>query len=409
LWGKRKEDKYPYLLNNDVRTTKNWKELKPVAPYYFFVPKDFALQEEYDKFWKVTDIFKMWSSGVKTSRDKLVIGFTKEEILQRMVIFKSSLTDDFIIKTLKINDTRDWSLSESRKKCKREKLEDRIVPYSYRVFDNRLICYSFNLIEPGCNRIEIMKHLINENIALSTTRLLSSQMFCHVFVTKNISDICYNSNKTKEVNYFFTLYLYPDEPVRAIHELPLQKDLEEKERTTNFKPEFLKTIYETLGKEPTPEEVFFYIYAVLFSTTYRKRYEEFLKIDFPRIPLPSNLEYFQEMSNLGKELADLHLLKHPLLSETEIGFPKGGSKKVEKIKYDEGNKRVYINKEQYFENIDSKVWIYKIGAYQVMEKYLKDRKKRKLSLDDINHYMKVAKAIKLTIQIQGKIDEIFCK
>jgi len=174
---------------------------------------------------------------------------------------------------------------------------------------------------------------------------------------------------------------------------------------SNFNPEFSKALKESLGVQPTPEEIFYYIYAVLYSPTYRKRYEEFLKIDFPRVPLPSNYEVFKELSKLGKELVDLHLLKHPDLEKTDVGFPKSGSNKVEKVGYVEESQRVFINKEQYFEGVSREAWEYQIGAYQVMEKYLKDRKGRKLPLDEINHYMKVAKAIQLTIELQQKIDD----
>jgi hypothetical protein len=107
--------------------------------------------------------------------------------------------------------------------------------------------------------------------------------------------------------------------------------------------------------------------------------------------------------------SSLHLLKASALDETEVGFPTSGSNGVEKVSYDDEKKRVFINKVQYFENVSKEVWEYRIGAYQVMEKYLKDRKKRKLSLDEINHYMKMAKAIRLTIELQKKIDLIFCK
>jgi hypothetical protein len=103
------------------------------------------------------------------------------------------------------------------------------------------------------------------------------------------------------------------------------------------------------------------------------------------------------------------LLKHPELEKTDVGFPKAGSNKVEKVTYDEKNQRAFINKEQYFEGIQKEIWEYQIGAYQVMEKYLKDRKGRKLSLDEINHYMKVAKAIQVTIELQEKIDNAYKK
>jgi len=121
--------------------------------------------------------------------------------------------------------------------------------------------------------------------------------------------------------------------------------------------------------------------------------------------LPENYEKFKKLSELGKELVELYLLKHPSLSETGIKFPESGSNKVEKVRYDEENERVYFNKEQYFEGIVKEVWEYQIGAYQVMDKYLKDRKERKLSLEEITHYMKVAKAITRTIEVQEEVDE----
>jgi hypothetical protein len=125
--------------------------------------------------------------------------------------------------------------------------------------------------------------------------------------------------------------------------------------------------------------------------------------------LPTNYEAFKALSNLGRELVELHLLKHPALQETEVGFPKGGSYKVDYVRYDEAAQRVHINKDQYFEGVTKEVWEFRIGAYQVMEKYLKDRKGRKLSLDEINHYMKVAKAIRLTIGLQRTVDEVYAK
>jgi hypothetical protein len=120
--------------------------------------------------------------------------------------------------------------------------------------------------------------------------------------------------------------------------------------------------------------------------------------------LPSDLEKFKNLSELGKELVERHLLRHPSLSETEIGFPVSGSNTVEKVRYDEENRRVYFNKEQYFSCISKAVWEYQIGGYQVLAKYLKDRKKQELSLDEIEHYMKVAKAIARTIEVQEMVE-----
>ena len=262
-----------------------------------------------------------------------------------------------------------------------------------------------------------MKHFIESsknNIVLVTTRQLTSIQFNHSFVTDKVSDMCFISNKGRESNYFFPLYLFKQKEDKKRKSegavmMIFEPEAEYETKKPNFFPEFRKALSTRYIREPTPEEIFYYIYAILYSPTYRKRYKEFLKIDFPRIPLPSDYEVFKGLSNLGKELVNLHLLKASALDETEIGFPKGGSNRVEKISYDEGNQGVFINKEQFFEGISKEVWEYRIGAYQVMEKYLKDRKKRKLSLDEINHYMKVAKAIRLTIKLQEKIEDVYRK
>ena len=132
-----------------------------------------------------------------------------------------------------------------------------------------------------------------------------------------------------------------------------------------------------------------------------------MKIDFPRIPLPEDYDKFKRLNELGKELVELHLLKHPSLGETGVGFPESGSDEVEKVYYDENSERVWINKEQYFDGISKGVWEYRIGAYQVMAKYLKDRKGRKLTVDEIEHYMRVEKAIERTREVEGNIDNIF--
>jgi len=411
LWGLRSE-KYGYLFENDVGTTQ-WQELEPIAPYYFFVPKDFAFKEEYERFWKVTEIFKKWSSGVKTRRDQFMVAFSREELLQRLRLFIGNLPDEMLSRALRIQDTKYWSIKKAREEVRKVDFKGKIIPYAYRPFDSRFVFYFPNIIERGDAREPLMKHLFKGNIAIVSTRILSQPPFNHVFISDSISDMCLISTKTKEASYLFPLYLYPDKPEGQL----FGEGAPEAERIPNFTAEFLQAARESLGTEPTPEEIFYYIYAVLYSPTYRKRYEEFLKIDFPRIPLPAEYGPFAELSQLGQELVDLHLLKHPALQEPGIGFPESGSNTVEKVRYDEeaqrafalegSARRVYFNQDQCFEGIPKEVWEYRIGAYQVMEKYLKDRKGRKLSLDEINHYMKVAKAIRLTIELQEKVDDVY--
>jgi predicted helicase len=401
LWGLRSE-KYKNLFENDVEST-DWQELEPREPYYFFVPKDFARQEEYEKFWKVTEIFKVWSSGVKTRRDDFMVAVSEQELVQRLGLFTGKLPKEEVSKSLKIKDTKYWSIEKAREEVRKVDYKAKIIPYVYRPFDSRFVFYFPKIIERGDDRWNLMKHLLNENLAITTSRKYPETKNFGALVGRFVGDIHFVSDQS----YFFPLYLYPDE---TKGKLLVEKE-SKPERTQNFTAEFLQAIKEALGTEPTPEEFFYYIYAVLYSPSYRKRYEEFLKIDFPRVPLPEDYEKFKKLSELGKELVELHLLTHPSLGDTGVGFTESGSDIVEKVYYDESSERVWINKEQYFDGFSKEVWEYRIGAYQVMAKYLKDRKKekRKLSLEEIEHYMKVAKAIERTREVQGEVEEVFAK
>jgi len=467
LWGKR-ADKYKFLESNDVSTI-HWQELNLTEPYYFFVPKDFTWREEYDRFRSVKDVFIQFSSGVKTHRDHFIVGFTKHEVANKMRIFTGTLDDDMVKDSLKLRDTRDWKFSDARVKLKTIKWKDFIIPYAYRAFDQRFICYCTDLIDRGCDRYDLMKNFFGGNIGLATTRRTPEIFGVSAFVNMDVGDI----HLIGDQNYFFPLYLYQkDNSERGLlchsrengnpektRELDscLRRNDTILNRTSNINPEFLKVIKESLGYEPAPEDIFYYIYAVLYSPTYRKKYQEFLKIDFPKIPLPNQIasqnviardvvpkqsqreilcfsqndsekearkkrtasDLFKNVSFLGKRLVDLHLLKDTqakacgyseLLiqdSELKIGYPIQGNDKVEKVKYLNG--RIYINKEQYFENIHEDVWNYHIGSYQVLEKFLKDRKGRTLSLDEIQRYLKIIFSISSTLGIQKEIDKIITR
>ena len=152
--------------------------------------------------------------------------------------------------------------------------------------------------------------------------------------------------------------------------------------------------------------MFNYVYAIFHSPTYRERYAEFLKRDFPRLPLTSDRPLFSELCQWGEELVSLHLMRSPYLDNPFTTFPKSGSNVMEKAKYDPEDNRVYINKEQYFDNVPEEAWSFRIGGYQVLDKWLKDRKGRVLSSEDIKHYRKVVAALYETRQIMQEIDEV---
>ncbi len=156
-----------------------------------------------------------------------------------------------------------------------------------------------------------------------------------------------------------------------------------------------------------PEDIFYYIYAVLYSNIYREKYAEFLKIDFPRVPFTKDYELFNKMAEYGERLVKLDLLQSAELDSPIARFQGKGDDKVVKLRYDEKESHVYINQRQYFEGIINEVYQYQIGGYQVCNKWLKDRKGRILSLDDIKHYCKVVAALQKTIKIQKDIDNIY--
>jgi predicted helicase len=391
--------KYNWLSKNDVETTK-WQKLKMVEPHYFFIPKDFSLQKRYDKFWKVTEIFKEWGSGIITRRDTLAVAFKGSELHNRMMMFSNfDLPDTIISETFKITDTKEWNLHTARSQVKKENLKEGIKEYQYRPWDFRYIYYSDSIVSRTCRKW--MKYLSDNNFALITTRVITDIQEKGSFVSETIGDIHIISGQS----YFFPVYFY--NPHNPGGQQSLYARDTPSSKHPNFNTEFLKILGETIGKELSAEEIFYYIYAVLYSNIYREKYAEFLKIDFPRIPFTSDYRLFRKMAKFGSELVELHLLKSPVFSEPEANYPATGSDRVEKREYREKESKVIINDRQYFALVPKEVWEYRIGSYQVLDHWLKDRIDRRLSLDEIEHYLKIITAIKHTIKFQQKIDKIY--
>ena len=405
-----RESKYGYLSKSDLHKTK-WTKLKPSEPYYFFVEKDFSLQSQYDKFLSISNIFNENSFGITTARDHFAVGFNEQEIKQRMLTFTSDLPDDLVAQSLALKDTGEWNIKAARKAVKDIEWKQSIKPYSYRPFDFRRIVYLSVLIER--DRMEIMQHLSDkDNLSLSLTRRLRDQDWKHVFATHFITDKTLLSSRDN--CYCFPLYLYERAEKTKKSSLKSVMMLFEPEadygvRKPNLSAEVVERLSKAFKKTPSPEEIFYYIYAVLYSEIYRTKYAEFLKIDFPKVPFTKDYKLFKKMSEYGNRLVNLHLLKSQELDSPIARFQVEGGNRVEKPKYDDKTGRVHINEEQYFEGIPQAVWSYQIGGYQVCDKWLKDRKERVLSLDEIQIYCRIVTAISQTIEIQKKIDEIYGK
>ena len=396
LFGLR-DSKYDWLNKNDIKKVK-WNKLEPNSEFYLFIPQDQTLQKGYQAFVKITDMFPVNTVGVVTARDSFVIDFDKKKLEKRIRDFIDSKLDD---ETIRLNyglrENKGWKIKEQRGKLRKdEDWQGAFSPIHYRPFDLQWIFYHDIMIER--TRKETMLHMLGDNIGIVTSRQTSSE-FRHVFLTDNIIDFNLTGTAGKYGSgYLFPLYLYPE-----INKSNLFSEQESGEKKSNIKSEIFVGLKTKFKKEVTPEEIFYYIYAVLYSNTYRTKYAEFLKIDFPRIPFTSNYKLFIKLGKLGKQLANLHLLKSDELNKPISKFlGKGDNKVTQRPKYED--EKVYINGNQYFNHVKEEAWSYQIGGYQVCDKWLKDRKDRELSLDEIQTYCKIVTALSKTIELQKEID-----
>ena len=403
MWGLR-EEKYNTLSETDIQTTE-WCELQPTSPYYLFVPQAIEQRTEYELGWEITDIFQSRSIGIATARDTLTLHRTVEKLRETVIDFISLSVDDARQKYELRADTRDWKIHLAQADLRNHPNPDQhITAIHYRPFDTRWTYYTGKSRGFHCMpRPAIMPHLRKENLALCVCRVVASPTWQHALVADQIIENRYISNRGSESGHVFPLYLYPNP-----NELELST-----ERSLNFKPAFLTAFSEALALpqvEPfnlpegvSPEEIVAYIYAILYSPTYRQRYYDFLKYDFPRIPLPQDIEQFRTLAGLGQRLMDSHLLKDVQASPRHR-FEGEGEGIVAQVRYLDG--RVWINPTQYFTDVPEAVWEYEIGAYQVCEKWLKDRRGEALRREDLQQYRAILVAVAETLSVMDAIDGV---
>jgi predicted helicase len=378
LYGRRAE-KYAALRSLNVNNTK-WQKVDYKDPSYFFVPKNFSGEDEYKKGFSLTELFIEYNSGIQTKRDDTTIAFDKQTIEQTTNNFATMTADELTEKYKLPSDGRDWQVAWA----KADLLKGfEIGQIQYRPFDIRWTAYTGRskgfLAYP---REKTNKHVFNKyNPCILTSRNFSGKVFDRIFTTKYISDIHAASDQT----YVFPLYQYEQDGAKF--------------------PNFNKTIYKKIvvnfKQKVEPENILDYVYAVLYSPNYREKYQEFLKIDFPHIPYPKNEERLFTLAKLGNELRQLHLLEHPKLSNFITTYPETGNDTVDKVEFKDG--KIYINKIQYFGSLPKEAWDFSVGGYLPAQKYLKDRKSRQLSAEEIEHYQKIITALVETRKIMGAI------
>ncbi|HET6527789.1 MAG TPA: type ISP restriction/modification enzyme, partial [Balneolaceae bacterium] len=408
--------------------------------------------------------------GIKTDRDSLFIDYDSNEQEQKMKTLLSNNVPISFKNNYRVKDSSSYKITKIISELNFNK--DFITPIQYRPFDYRYTYYDPKLISRPAQKV--MPHIKKGSVALLSCRQQSTFDFQHIFITNALADICTVSLQTKETGYVFPLYLYPE--TNGQQTLDGQPD-----RKPNLDPGIVEEIASGLGLSFTPEkschsersagsecdqtksknlpeegnvpdeaspdgptprlkphpskegtfspiDLLDYIYAVLHSPSYREKYKEFLKIDFPRVPYPEDAETFWQLVDLGGELRQIHLLEHPVVEQFITTYPVNGDNTITNrltktqpgfVLNDENENgnvgtrnfaspqgKVWINDEQYFGQVPKKAWEFYIGGYQPAQKWLKDRRDRTLSFEDIRHYQKIIVALMETDRIMGEIDEV---
>ena len=399
LFGKR-EMKYDFLNEKSIKTV-GYKELPNIKPNYFFTSKEFEDQVKYNKGFSVSELFILNNVGIVTSKDAILINEKKETLSKNVNEFYSIESNEQLIQKI-----------------------------SYRPFDDKFVYYDTKIIERA--REKVMQHFLKgENIGLLLEKIMMNKNspYKDIFVTNKV----YDGHSIGSASYSFPLYLYPEKTEQLSlgqHSPPLEgqgvvrkpnlnmdivnkiaKDLqclfvEDDNICVDLSAEYKDTIY--------PANILDYIYAVLHRPTYREKYKEFLKIDFPRVPYPKDLTTFNKLTELGSQLRKLHLLESDVIENYITQYPIDGNNIVTKPRFvnspsQEGLGvvgKVYINDTQYFDIVPEVAWNFYIGGYQPAQKWLKDRKERTLEFDDILHYQKIIVALTETDRLMKEIDKV---
>ena len=411
LYGLR-ENKYEFLLKNSLLVT-DMMALPLKAPMYYMVQKDFELEELYLSGFAVQDFFEKHNVGIVTARDGFTIQNSKKDLVNVIEGFLELNDEDARAKFKLGKDVRDWKVSYAKKDLQSHYPDKgQFVKLSYRPFDDKWTFYSGKSKGFHCYpRFDIMQHFLQgSNFGLVIPKINKEDSA--FFITKHIMGhkLC----SAYDINSLFPLYLYPDTKGQQ-HLDPSTS------RTPNLNMEIVDKIAQKLGLRFTPEkedtegtfapiDILDYIYAVLHSPTYREKYKEFLKIDFPRVPYPEDQDAFWQLVKLGGELRQIHLLESPKVDQRITTYPQTGSNLVEKLRYeifdDSDTGRVWINNEQYFDGVPKIAWEFYIGGYQPAQKWLKDRKGRELSFEDILHYQKIVVALVETDRLMKEVDQL---
>ena len=410
-----RETKHEFLLKNSIATVK-WGKLTPRSPDWFFKSINYSAKAEYDKGAPLNELFGISGPGMKSERDKITVHFERKTLDETLRVFAEHEPED-IRRILRLpEDSRDWKIAWAKKDLNSKGEHRRTI--LYRPFDFRVTFYtgqSKGFIGTPGNRI--MRHFVDhDNVGIVAPRnCKGANGFQHGMVSKHIVDVASGDKYSGIGTFFFPLWVYTE----------LKKGAGEYVRQANFRKEAAEAFAKRMGMTYSeggkgkmadivaPEALFDYIYAILHRPSYRKRFAEFLRIDFPRIPPAANKAEFRRIAGLGRKLRELHLLEPLLLKNPGFPFSGGDKKKgageVGSVRFAEGatgvRGRVYINAKSYFASVPRVAWEYCIGGYYPAQKWLKDRKGRTLSYDEQEHYRRMLAALARSAALVKKLDE----
>lgn len=444
-----REDKYKWLLTTQIKSAE-FSVPYPIPEDFLFFPFESTLRSEFLNWHGINEILPINSSGIVTARDAVTIWFSEGELRQFVRRFCALPPDEARNEYQLGPDTKDWSVERAQRDVRSNQLDSSIKRILYRPFDSRFTFYTGQARGFLCNpRKPVLQHMIlTNNIGLIVNRQVNNS-FQHALVTRCLIDTCTLSSATRETAYIFPLYIIKNPTLGnpSLFNKEVSPNL-----SRNFVEGFRKLLHpshphhtDLTNDEIDPSFIFSYIYSILYSQIYRSRYEDFLKGDFPRIPVPNSWELFQALSELGNKLASLHLVEaseqyaissffdktssswlnnsrdncHFIIDTLSFSGPEQSV--VRRVGW--SNDTVWIDAARTnareghvaeipgtcgFHGVSEDVWNYNIGGYQICYKWLKDRKDRILTAGDITHYYQIVIALAETIQIRAKIDEVIC-
>jgi len=342
------------------------------------------------------EIFAYNSSGMTSERDYITIQPTLEAIKNIVRLFKT-YTVEKLEELFKTKDSRDWKISNAKKDILKNYERDLYQKIHYKPFEYLWTFYSGQSRGfIGTPSFKMMSNFINkENRGIIITKRYYDKNFSHCFITENLTNRSFLGGQS----YIFPLWIFESNGD------VFNGNGKYKNQVSNLNPKIETLLENTYNKQNITEQIFYYIYAVLYSNTYRNSFTELLKIDYPKIPFTRNVEIFEQVAKLGKELADLHLLKSPSLNKPKVKFIGQGNGKVDKPEFNESQHIITINETQYFDNISNELWEFKVGKNQVIKQWL--TRKEKIEFEDAIEFSRIATAIYETFKLQSEIDAIY--